>query len=105
MTFVDPAIGRSMPSCSVPGSSDERTTRQPGARGSQHGAERQELPFGMAVEASALCEMEEDLRVRFTYQQQYVPRSHMLVCAPARPRPVDIPVPAVVVFCFALSVV
>lgn len=83
MTFVDPAIGRSVPSCS----SDERTARLPGARGAQHGAERQELPFGMAVEASALCEMEEALRVRFTFRQQQ--KSHD--CAPAPPRPAVFP--------------
>eukprot|EP00752_Nemacystus_decipiens_P011208 g9960.t1 len=62
LTFVDPAIGRPVPSCNVPSSSDGTRTRLPGVRGAQHHAERQELPFGMAVEASALCEMEEALR-------------------------------------------
>jgi len=46
VTFVDPKIGQSM------------------ASRNQRDKERQELPFRMAVETSALCEMEEALRVR-----------------------------------------
>lgn len=72
-----------MPSCNVATSSDDRTTRLPGARGEQHGAESQEVPFGIAVEASALCEMEEALRVRIAFQRQST--SH--ACAPVRPKP------------------
>lgn len=55
VTFVDPAIGRAAPTRSLFGES---------ARGEDgtSGAEQQ-LPFRTAVEASALCEMEEALRV------------------------------------------
>lgn len=53
-----------MSSCDTASGSDEKTMRLQGARNAQHGAERHELPFGMAVEASALCEMEEALRVQ-----------------------------------------
>lgn len=57
-------------------------------------AERQEVPFGMAVEASALCEMEEALRVRYKF--------HMLVLLLFPGRHV---VPAIGLFCFTLSIV
>lgn len=65
VTFVDPAIRRSMPSRPTAGSSVNRTRRLPGGGDAHDDAERQELPFRMAVEVSALCEMEEALRVSF----------------------------------------
>lgn len=56
VTFVDPAIGRAAPSRPLTAS---RTQDRDHARGNAE----QELPFRMAVEASALCEMEQSLRV------------------------------------------
>ena len=82
-----------MTSRNIACSSDERATRLSGARGEQHGAERQGVPFGMAVEASSLCEMEEALRVRFTFSSG---RSHMVV--PPR-------ISGRLYFCVVLSVV
>ena len=55
VTFVDPAIGRSAPTCPM-------TAERVRGPDEAHGAE-QHLPFCTAVEAGALCEMEEALRV------------------------------------------
>lgn len=56
VTFVDPAVGQAASSRPLPASR---------AQGRDHarGDAEQELPFRMAVEASALCEMEQSLRV------------------------------------------
>lgn len=61
LAFVDPAVGRTTASRYV--SADEHDVKQQGASLVECGQTMAPLPFRMAVESSALCEMEQALRV------------------------------------------
>lgn len=63
VTFVDTAVCKSVPSRPTGASPDNQKRRLTDGGNPLNDAKRQELPFRMAVEVSALCEMKEALQV------------------------------------------